>query len=328
MPNRALYSFIIVNWNGRCLLESCLDSIYQQTYDKYEIILVDNASHDDSVAFVRANYPDVKVICLSENKGFAGGNCAGLPYASGDVIALLNTDAYLLPDWIVQMEQALGTDEKVGICASRLIVPETGLIDSAGDAFTTAFTCTKEGEFEDPQKFLENRYVTSVCAAAAVYRRKMIDDVGFFDEDFFLILEDSDLCIRAHFCGWRCLYVADAIAYHKVSATIGELSDTSVFYFSRNIEFLWLKNIPLTSMVRYFHIRIIYHFMAFFYFCILKNKWRPYLNGKLFFLKNFLKILKKRKIPKKNMGENMQAFHKELMPFRKFIFSKLHYFYR
>jgi len=290
-----MFSFIIVNWNGRHLLQKCIDSIYAQTVKNFEIILVDNASTDGSADFVQETYPEVTLVCLDENRGFAGGNCAGLSYTNGAVIALLNTDAYLIPEWIYQMELALADDESVGICASRLIVPETGLIDSAGDAFTTAFTCTKEGEFEDPELFKENRYVTAVCAAAAVYRRDMIEDVGFFDEDFFLILEDSDLSIRARLRGWKCLYVAGAIAYHDVSSTIGTLSDLSVFYFSRNSEFLWLKNIPMKLMIRYAHVRLIYHFMAFFYFCILKGKIRPYLRGKYSAIDSFPTLMRKRK---------------------------------
>lgn len=317
-----MFSFIIVNWNGRSLLQKCIESIYAQSVKDFEIILVDNASEDDSVDFVRKEFPEVRLVCLGENRGFAGGNCAGLRYAKGEVIALLNTDAYLHEDWILAMDQAFASDQQVGICASRLIVPETGLIDSAGDALTTAFTCTKEGEFESPEKFAQDRYVTAACAAAAVYRRDMIDEIGFFDEDFFLILEDSDLSFRARLQGWKCLFVADAVAYHQVSSTIGAMSDLSVYYFSRNSEFLWLKNVPLWGMVRYAHIRMVYQLMALFYFCILKRKARPYLKGKVDAYLCFLPNMRKRKfIQAGKKLDNLELFG-ELIPYKEFIFRK------
>lgn len=290
-----LVSIIIVNWNGRALLDECLLSLDIQTYRNFEIIFVDNGSQDDSLAFVREKFPFVITVALESNKGFTGGNIAGYQIARGEYIVLLNNDACLCERWLEYMVAALASDSRIGFCSSKIIIAGTNLIDSVGDSFTTAFTGTKIGELEDESHYTVKKIVPGACAAAVIYKRDMLDDIGFLDDDFFLNHEDTDLNMRAWLAGWLCLYVPEALVYHKVSASIGALSDTSVYYFARNNEWVWLKNVPLRYMIRSLPQRIFYEFAFFGYFCLVKNKWKPFFRGKYDALKGAPAMLRKRK---------------------------------
>ncbi|CAG0956438.1 glycosyltransferase family 2 protein [Geobacter sp.] len=289
-----IVSIIIVNWNGRELLVDCIDSVLRQTYANYEIILVDNGSCDDSVSFVNHTYPSVKTVSLADNAGFTGGNIAGYRFSSGDYIVLLNNDARLTDQWLEHMVSAVESDPAVGFCSSKIIIDGTTLIDSAGDEFTSAFTGTKIGEYEDESFHTQARQVPGACAAAVVYKREMLEDVGFLDPDFFLNHEDTDLNMRAWLAGWKCLFVPQAVVYHKVSASIVPMSDTAVYYFSRNNEWVWLKNVPLGLMLKSFPQRLIYEVSSFGFFCILAGRWRPYLRGKRDALAGIPAMLRKR----------------------------------
>ena len=266
-----------------------------QTYRNYEVIFVDNGSQDDSLAFVRKRFPFVITVALEINSGFTGGNIAGYQVAKGDYIVLLNNDAALCERWLEHTVAAFKLDSKIGLCSSKIIIAGTSLIDSIGDSFTTAFTGTKIGEYEDESLYRESVLVPGACAAAVMYNRKMIDNIGFLDEDFFLNHEDTDLNMRAWLAGWRCLFVPDAVAYHKVSASIGTLSDTSVYYFARNNEWVWLKNVPLKYLICNLPQRVLYECAFFGYFCLVKNKWNPFFRGKYDALKGVPLMLKKRK---------------------------------
>lgn len=290
-----MVSVIIVNWNGAHLLRQCLDSIFRQSFTDYEIILVDNGSADNSVQLLESEYPAVKIVKLASNQGFAGGNNEGLMYASGEFIVLLNTDATLAENWLEVNVNAMKTDAAIGSCFAKIVIEGTTLIDSAGDQFSSAFHAVKIGEFEEESRYCERRFVTGACAAAVMYRRSMIDQIGLFDQDFFLNAEDTDLNMRAWLAGWKCLFIPESVAYHKVNATIGRLSDTAVYYYSRNIEWVWLKNVPLKPMIKFLPQRFLYELISFAYYCVLKGKWRPYLQGKIDAYKQLPQVLIKRK---------------------------------
>lgn len=288
-------SVIIVNWNGKELLADCIGSVMRQTYEAFEIILVDNGSQDGSVAFVECNYPSVKIATLSSNTGFTGGNIEGYRLAAGDYIVLLNNDAHLTDCWLECMVSAVESDPSVGFCSSKIIINGTSKIDSAGDIFTSAFTGTKIGEYEDESNYVQPRMVPGACAAAVLYKREMLDEIGFLDPDFFLNHEDTDLNMRAWLAGWKCLFVPEAVVYHKVSASIVPMSDTAVYYFARNNEWVWVKNVPLRLMVRVLPQRIFYELSSFGYFCLMKGKWRPFLKGKIDAVRGMGQMLRKRK---------------------------------
>jgi GT2 family glycosyltransferase len=285
VKNHPLVSIIIVNYNGRDLLKACLASIYSQSFKDVEIILVDNGSQDGSGEYVKDSFPGVKVVSLPANIGFAGANVEGLKYARGEYILLINNDAEVTGDCIRNLMTAIESNPAIGICASKMIVHGTSIIDSAGDGFATNLKGFKRGEGSSSDIYSDQEYVFGACAGAALYRRRMIEEIGFFDEDFFLIHEDTDLNLRAQLAGWKVLYVPTAVVSHKVRSSIGNMSDTAIYYTLRNCEFVRIKNIPVPLLMRCLPIFIIGAIADFFFFALKHGKLRLYLKAKTDVLK-------------------------------------------
>lgn len=316
-------SIIIVNWNGKELLADCIGSVLRQTFKGIEIILVDNGSRDGSVAFVEQAFPSVKVVSLSENTGFTGGNIEGYRVSSGHYIVLLNNDARLTERWLEHMVAAVESDSAIGFCSSKIVIDGTTKIDSAGDVFTSAFTGTKLGEYEEESNFVQRRLVPGACAAAVLYKREMLDEIGFLDPDFFLNHEDTDLNLRAWLAGWKCLFVPEAVAYHKVSTSIVPMSDTAVYYFSRNNEWVWLKNVPLGLLVRTLPQRILYELSSFGYFCVMKGRWKPFIKGKLDAVRGAGAMLRKRKAVQALVRLSSSHTTRQLVPISSYLKGRL-----
>jgi len=299
-------TLIIVNYNGRGLVMDCLRALEGQNFKDFEILIVDNASSDGSLdeieEFLRASSLSslVRLIPLSTNVGFAGRNLEGLKHANGEYIALLNSDTEPDKKWLEELVMNMDNNPEVGICASKLVVHGTDIIDSGGDGFSTSFKGFKRGEGEKASLYNQFEYVFGACAGAALYKRKMIEEIGFFDEDFFLIHEDTDLNLRAQLHGWRVLYVPTAIVYHKVRSSIGIMSNMAVYYTLRNSEFVRMKNIPLSIFVRCFPEFFIGMLTEFIYFAIRLRRLRLYFKGKIDAIGMLPKMLKKRTVIMKN----------------------------
>ena len=287
-------SIIVVNWNGERFLKDCLGALTCQSHPNYEIVLVDNGSGDASVQLTRENFPQVKIVALSDNKGFTGGNAAGLEVVQGAYIALVNNDARPEETWLEKLIEPMLRDYTVGICASKLIFENTRAVNSAGDGLTTAGVGFNRGLGADAMNFNESEWVFGACGAAVLYRRRMLDEIGFLDDDFFLYDEDTDLNFRAQLTGWKCRYVPAAVAYHVANATSQRLSNLHVYYHTRNLEFVWLKNMPFGIMLRFAHHKIIQELGSFCYLCLRHGKWGPFFRAKRDALKMSSVILKKR----------------------------------
>lgn len=288
-------SIVVVNWNGQRFLEDCLSSLCRQTYTKREIILVDNGSTDSSILYVKENFPDVKIIELRDNTGFTGGNAAGLKASDGEFVALVNNDTRADDRWLENLVQPMSKDERVGICASKLLFEGGAQINSAADGLTTAAVGFNRGLGVQSGLYDHPQLVFGACGAAVLYRRKMLDEIGFLDEDFFLYDEDTDLSFRAHLAGWRCVYVPAAVLQHKSNATSIRLSAVHVYYHTRNLEFVWIKNMPALLMLRFAHHKLMQEIGSFCYLCLRHGKWAPYFRGKIDALRMLPRMWKKRR---------------------------------
>jgi GT2 family glycosyltransferase len=297
-----LVSILIVNYNGEGLTINCLKALEEQSFKDFEIIIIDNASTDNSVNEIEKYLQVsplsslVKLVPLKKNAGFAGGCLEGLRRAHGTYVALLNNDAEPHEGWLAELVKAMGSDSRIGICASKMLVHGTDIIDCAGDGFSTALKGFGEGEEQKSFLYNKKRYVFGACGGAALYRRKMIEEIGFFDEDFFLIHEDIDLNFRAQLNGWKTLYVPTAIVHHKVRSSIGHMSDLAVYYTLRNTEFVKVKNIPLAIFIRCFIEFIIGILTEFLYFCIKHKRLKLYFKAKSDAIKMLPRMLKKRSV--------------------------------
>ena len=294
-------SVIIVNYNGNGLIQGCLKALEEQSFNDFEVIIVDNDSLDNSVYEIQKFLKEspmaafVKLIPLDKNSGFAGGNIQGLKHTNNsEYIALLNNDAEPENNWLEVMINTMDSEYQVGICASKLIVYGNDLIDSAGDEFSSSLKGFKRGEGENITLYNEKEYVFGACAGAAIYRRKMLDEIGFLDEDFFLIHEDTDLNFRAQLCGWKVLYTPEAIVFHRVSSSVGKMSDISIYFNLRNSEFVRIKNIPFFLFLRYLPIFLLGMVLDFLN-NVKRRRMVLYFKAKINVLKMLPVMLKKRR---------------------------------
>ncbi len=245
------FSILILNWNGRELLAACLASLARQTFRDFEVLVVDNGSRDGSAAFVRETFPWVELIGLPENAGFCGGNNLALARARGDLVCLLNNDAELHEDFLASIDRAAEREPGFGMFAANVRMHDRrSVFDSTGLLVYPDGVCRSRGWLEDDRgQYDADDEVLCPNGCAAVYRRAMIDDVGFFDESYFAYLEDLDLGLRGQLRGWRCLYVARAVAYHKKSITSGYHSAFKAHLVERNRIWNAVRLLPLRLLV-------------------------------------------------------------------------------
>jgi GT2 family glycosyltransferase len=289
-------SVIVVNWNGKHLLETCLTALRRQTFRDFETILVDNGSMDGSVEYISANFLEVEILRLSQNRGFAAANIVGYDRARGDLIVLLNNDTEAEEHWLEEMSKASRAYPKAGSFASKMLLfDERNRIDICGFDITAAGLTIDLGHGEqDGPEWSEPRNVFGACAGAAAYRRRMLEDVGFFDADFFGTYEDGDLSFRAQLRGYECIFVPGAIAYHRLTATMKKYPERQAYLSQRNVEFLYLKNMPLGLMISSLPQRVLYELGACMYF-FKKGAGKTFLKAKFDAVKQLPAILRKRK---------------------------------
>jgi len=257
---------------------------------------------DDSVEYVRQKYPSVLIIENKENHGFAGGNNEGVRVARGDYILTLNNDTIADPEFIEHLKNAMDNDDTIGMCAAKMLFPD-GRINSAGICISRSGAAWDRGMFaHDGGQFTITAEVFGPCAGAALYRKKMLDEIGLFDEDFFLFMEDVDLAFRARLAGWKCLYVPLARVIHTHGGTAGYKSDISIYYGNRNIIWYVLKNFPIKDLI-VFSPWIIGRNCAIVPYYILKGKGLPIIQAKMDSVMGILKMVKKRSTIHRNISE-------------------------
>ena len=244
-------SVVILNYNGRAWLAGCLDALGAQLGGPaFETLLVDNGSSDGSAAWVRSTCPWVRVVELPDNRGFAGGNNAGVREARGEWLAFLNNDTVADTDWLARLWSAAAARPEFALITSRLVfLDDPSRIDSAGDGYLRAGGAFKHGHGQPAARFANSREVFGACGGAFMIRREVFEGLGGFDDRFFMIYEDVDLSYRARLNGHRVWYAADAVVRHAGSGSIGVLSPATVFYGQRNLEWTWLKNTPLRLLI-------------------------------------------------------------------------------
>ncbi|MXX82633.1 MAG: glycosyltransferase family 2 protein [Chloroflexi bacterium] len=244
-------SVVIPNWNGKRFLAPCLDSLRAQTEPNIEIIIVDNGSSDGSQGFVKTAYADVHLIELPDNQGFTGACNRGMRAATGEFIALLNNDTEVARDWAAQVLQALDAKPAAGIIACKMLMHnQRDRFHTAGDYFATDGSAGNRGFGElDQGQYDAGDYVFSACGGAAVYRRSLLDEIGYLDDDFFFLLEDVDIAWRAQLAGYAVWFAPGAVVYHHISATGG--GKTASYYAGRNGLWLIAKNMPATLLRKY-----------------------------------------------------------------------------
>lgn len=298
MMSSEFISVIIVAWNSKKYLPTCLDALSAQTYRDFEIIIVDNGSTDQSCLHLQEKYSDLqlKVIENNENLGFALANNLGVQEAKGNWIVLLNADAFPSYDWLEQFFEVARKNIDYTFFASRQIqYNNPSLLDGTGDEYhVSGLAWRRSFNYEEKKYGLQQEEVFGACAAAAMYRREDFLKVGGFDEGYFSYFEDVDLSFRLRLVGGRCLYVPDAVVYHIGSASTGKLSDFVVYYGHRNLVWTYIKNMPALLFWLFLPLHLMMNLFFLISF-IFKGKGKAIVKAKWDALRGTLIVLRKRK---------------------------------
>lgn len=289
---------VIPNWNGERFLNLSLASLRRQSFGDFETVLVDNGSKDASVDLVKRNFPEVRVISLSENRGFSAAVNAGIRASNAEYVALLNNDTEVGPGWLGTLVRAAESHPEAALFASKLVdFYDRRLLDGAGDALRRSGLPYRIGHQElDCGQFEKETFVFGACAAAAMYRRTLFEEIGPFDEDFFAYCEDGDVSFRAQLSGYRCLYVPQAIVYHMGSAsTGGKRSPTATRLGTQNGVNLLVKNLPTTLVWRFLPSLLAGQFSRVVITSLSSGGLRAYLGGLAGAWRLLPRMLEKRK---------------------------------
>lgn len=249
--NAPWVSIIIVNYNSGRFLQKALDSLAPQRDVPFEIILVDNASTDDSLTSLKTEqFPELRVIELPENLGFAAANNLAAKTAQGDWIALLNPDATAEPGWLTAYKTATQTyPETVMFAGPTFSMKDPNMLDGAGDCYF-GMGIPWRGGYGRPRTELPGvGECFSACGANALIRKDTFLDIGGFDEQFFCYCEDVDLGFRLRLEGHRCIFWPSAAALHYGSGTTSVASDFAVYHGTRNRLWTFVKNTPPVGLI-------------------------------------------------------------------------------
>jgi GT2 family glycosyltransferase len=288
---------LIVNYNSGAMLRRCLDALERQTRREFDVVMVDNGSSDGSVEGIEGRYANLTLVRAQRNLGFAAGNNLGLAHAPrARWVVLLNPDAFPEPDWLERLTAAAQRYPQFAFFGCRMMAAETPeLLDGIGDVFHVSGLHWREGHRRSLRaEDLRPREIFAPCAAAAMYRRDALEQVGGFDEDYFCYAEDMDLGFRLRLAGHRALYVPDAAVLHVGSGTTGWRSDFSVYHGQRNLVWTYAKDMPGALVYLYLPWHLAMNLAALGVLALRGQGWLA-LRAKIDALKGLPKMLKKRR---------------------------------
>ena len=274
---------VIVNYNGGEMIMNSLRALRRQTFKGFSTVVVDNHSSDGSAERIAAEFPEVQLIQLTENTGFAAGNNFALKQEPlAEWVALLNPDAFPRPDWLARMLAAADSNPDFDTFGSRLCSDSEGVtLDGIGDTYHVSGLVWREGHGRPAaNQYIEAQSIFSPCAAAAMYRSRCLVEVGGFDEELFCYVEDVDLGFRLRLAGYRSLYVSDAVVHHLGSGVVGAYSDFQIYHGHRNLIWVYIKDMPGLLFWVFFPLHITMNLLGILWFMsrgqgkvILRSKW-------------------------------------------------------
>lgn len=293
---------VIVNWNGGRYLDECLQNVMRQTTPPKNVLLMDNDSSDGSAD--RARFlKGITVIKLTSNLGFAAANNMAIEMCNTEFVALLNPDAFPVADWLENLISAAELHSEAAAFGSYQMnkySPDT--VDGTGDVYHLSGKVWRNrcGRIRNSSDGI-SREIFSPCAAAALYRRKALLQVGGFDEDYFCFSEDIDLGFRLRLAGYKAMYVPEAVVHHVGSVTTGgRRSDFSVYHGHRNIVWTFVKNMPGMLFWFLLPIHLMLNLITIILFTV-RGQCRVIIKAKLDAIKHLPNILAKRKKIQKSL---------------------------
>ncbi|TAK89108.1 glycosyltransferase family 2 protein [Patescibacteria group bacterium] len=236
-------SVVIPNWNGEEHLTECLNALKKQTFTDFETIVVDNGSTDGSVALIENKFPNVVLVRLPKNIGFAGGVNSGIKIARGEYISLLNNDAIAEPTWLEELIDAM---KHADMAAAKILhYDDHTLVDSTGDFVSKwGLSYPRQRDQKDDVEYTGYPEIFAASGGANICKREVYDAIGLLDEDFFAYSEDVDFGFRARLAGFKIVLAPKARVYHHIGATSGKLGHFARRQSLKNTNYLYLKNMP------------------------------------------------------------------------------------
>jgi GT2 family glycosyltransferase len=229
-------------------LAECVRSLEAQTRRDFEIVIIDN-SGKKLARKTLGTCENLRFIENDANRGFGAAINQASASSESPFVATLNDDAVAAPRWLEEMVTAIESAPDIGMCASQVRFMGQDQLDSAGMLICADGSSKQRGHRASPEEYGAAGEALAPSGSAALYRRAMLDEIGGFDEDFFLYCEDTDLGLRARWAGWRCVYAPAAVVDHHYSHTAGRATPLKAYYVERNRLFLLVKNFPLPELL-------------------------------------------------------------------------------
>lgn len=288
-------SIVIPNYNGKNFMEPCMKALERQTMQDFEVIVVDNASTDGSIEFIEKKYPNIRLLKMEENLGFAGGVNVGIRAARAPYVLLLNNDTECFPDFVKRLYYAIKRDKKIFSVSSKMIcLHDPSKVDSAGDLYSILGWAFNRGSGKPVENYEASAPIFTACAGAAIYRKSIFEKIGYFDEQFFAYREDIDIGYRARIYGYRNIYCPKAQVYHVGSGTSGSTHNSfKVKLGVRNNIYVNYKNMPLFFLTINLPFLLAGYLIKWIYF-VKKGFGKEYAAG---FIEGFRTICKLKKVP-------------------------------
>jgi len=239
-------AIVVLNWNGIDDTKKCIDSLLDQTYKDYSIVVVDNGSKDSSLEVLKALEAEKKITLIeqSKNLGFAGGVNIGISYALENnfgAVALFNNDAVADRNWLTELTKHL---DKASIVTSLLLSSDGKKIDSTAESYTSWGMPFPSNRNNSIEKKPESGFIFGATGGASLYDINLFKEIGLFDNSFFAYYEDVDISFRTQLAGHKIFFTNKAIAYHKQGATSKKIPGFAVYQTFKNIPLLFTKNVP------------------------------------------------------------------------------------
>lgn len=285
-----MIDIVIPNYNGNKYLKECLDSLYCQTYTEFRIIIIDNNSTDSDYKWL-SEYENLIFKQLDNNYGFDRAVNEGIQLSNSEFVVLLNNDTVADKEWLYNLIECIKSDKQIFSACSKMIrYDDKNIIDDAGDGYNILGWAYKIGDGQPISYHNKTKEVFSSCAGAAIYRRRILDEIGYFDEQFFAYMEDIDISYRAKIYGYKNMFCSDAHILHIGSATTGsKYNEFKVRLAARNNIYVPYKNMPMLQLIINIPFLIIGCLIKYVFF-IQKGYGKEYKNGFIEGIKSIRKV--------------------------------------
>ena len=310
-------SVIIPSWNGEKLLKICLPSLKKQTFKQFEVIVVDNGSTDGSVKYIKKSFPEIKLVELKSNSGFAAAVNLGIKICVGEYIVLVNNDTQIEKDCLKFLVKAADHKKDVGMIAAKMLqFKNPNIIDSAGDWIDRVGHAGNIGQGKkDGPEFNKQRSCFLVTGGGSLFKRKVFESIGFFDENYFAYMEDVDFCLRAQMKGFKGWYEPRAIIRHMHKATSNKIRPFAEYLQFRNMTQTIIKDFPSKLLFKNLNLLmiILVNLNTVLYF-FKQGLWREALKAEAYIIYHFSRLIRERKKIQSGMTVDVDYLTKNFRP--------------